>query len=99
MKEIEDCFAKVKNDYLKFLSKEKIFNKSKASKIKVLKRTYIPMSFWIDDKYKKRKKTLFLGLSGGQGAGKTTIVGILTIILRKYFKRKDTISKICDGFP
>jgi len=88
MKEIEDCFAKVKNDYLKFLSKEKIFNKSKASKIKVLKRTYIPMSFWIDDKYKKRKKTLFLGLSGGQGAGKTTIVGILTIILRKYFKRK-----------
>ena len=38
MKETEDCFLKVKNDYLNFLSKEKIFNQSKAVKIKSLKR-------------------------------------------------------------
>ena len=37
MKETEDCFLKVKNDYLKFLSREKIFNKSKFDKIKILK--------------------------------------------------------------
>jgi len=34
------------------------------------------MSFWIDKKYKKKGKTLFLGLSGGQGSGKTTVTGI-----------------------
>jgi len=28
MKETEDCFLKVKNDYLSFLRKEKIFDKS-----------------------------------------------------------------------
>ena len=36
MKRSEDCFLKVKNDYLKFLSKEKIFDRSKAEKIKNL---------------------------------------------------------------
>ena len=33
MKKTEDCFLKVKKDYLKFLNKEKIFNKSNAKKI------------------------------------------------------------------
>ena len=88
MKESEDCFLKVKEDYLKFLSKEKIFDISIAEKIVHLKRFYIPLSFWIENKYKKKGKTLFLGLSGGQGAGKTTVTSILKIILKKYFKRK-----------
>ena len=76
MKKTEDCFLKVKNDYLKFLSKEKIFDKSRLEKIKSLKKTYIPMSFWIEGKYKKKGKTLFLGFSGGQGSGKTTVTGV-----------------------
>ena len=86
MKEIEDCFLKVKKDYIRLLGREKIFNNSKK-KITSLKRDYIPMSFWIEKKYKEKGKTLFLGLSGGQGSGKTTIAGILKIILRKFFKR------------
>ena len=53
MKRMEDCFLKVKNDYLKFLNKEKIFGKSTADKIKSLKKIYIPMTFWIENKYKK----------------------------------------------
>ena len=85
MKEIEDCFLKVKKDYLRLLGKEKIFNKSK---IVSLKKDYIPMSFWIEEKYKEKGKTLFLGLSGGQGSGKTTIASILKIILGKFFKRR-----------
>ena len=93
----EDCFLKVKNDYLRFLSKEKIFDKSKAAKIKSLKRIYIPTSFWIDNKYKKKGKTLFLGFSGGQGSGKTTVTGILKIILKKFFKRRIHVSSI-DNF-
>ena len=98
MKETEDCFLKVKNDYLRFLSREKIFGQSKASKIKNLKKTYIPISFWIEKKYKKKGKTLFLGFSGGQGSGKTTAVKILKIILKKFFKRKVHVSSIDDFY-
>ena len=59
MKEIEDCFIKVKKDYLRLLGNEKIFNKYKLVS---LKKDYIPMSFWIEEKYKEKGKTLFLGL-------------------------------------
>ena len=85
MKEKEDCFIKVNREYLRFLNKEKIFDKSKVAKIESLKKIYIPMSFWIEKKYRKKGKTLFLGLSGGQGSGKTTVTGILKIILKKFF--------------
>ena len=98
MKKTEDCFLKVKNDYLRFLSKEKIINKSKAAKIESLKKIYIPMSFWIENKYKKKGKTLFLGFSGGQGSGKTTTTGILKIILKNFFKRKIHVSSIDDFY-
>ena len=98
MKKTEDCFLKVKDDYLKFLSKEKIFDKSRATKIKSLKKTYIPISFWIENKYKKKGKTLFLGFSGGQGSGKTTVAKILKIILKKFFKREIYVSSIDDFY-
>ena len=98
MKETEDCFLKVKKDYLRFLSKEKIFDQSTESKILSLRRTYIPISFWIEKKYKEKGKTLFLGLSGGQGSGKTTITSILKIILNKFFKRKIHVSSIDDFY-
>jgi len=98
MRSVNECFDNVKEDYFKFLNKEKILGKSKAEKIKRLKKIYIPMSFWIDNKYKKKGKTLLLGLSGGQGSGKTTVVGILKIILKKYFKRKTHVSSIDDFY-
>ena len=97
MKAAEDCFLKVKRDYLKYLSREKVFQ-SKNNKIKSLKKIYIPMSFWIENKYKKKGKTLFLGFSGGQGSGKTTIAEILKIILKKFFKRKIYVSSIDDFY-
>ena len=61
MKETEDCFLKVKNDYLSFLRKEKIFDKSTKSKILSLKRIYIPISFWIENKYKKKGENFIFG--------------------------------------
>ena len=97
MKAAEDCFLKVKRDYLKYLSREKVFQ-SKNNKIKSLKKIYIPMSFWIENKYKKKGKTLFLGFSGGQGSGKTTIAEILKIILKKFFKREVQVSSIDDFY-
>ena len=98
MKEVNKCFNKVKKDYLKFLNKEKIFGKSKKEKIEILKNFYIPISFWIEKKYEQKGKTLFLGVSGGQGSGKTTITGILRIILKKFFKRRILISSIDDFY-
>ncbi len=97
MKETEDCFLKVKKDYLKFLKNEKIFGKSKITQINNLKKNYIPISFWIEKKYKEKGSTLFLGLSGGQGSGKTTITGIIKIILKIFFKRNVCIASI-DNF-
>jgi len=98
MKKKDDCLIKVKNEYLNFLKKEKIFYQSKEDKIKILKKIYIPMSFWIEKKYKEKGKTLILGFSGGQGSGKTTIANILKIILRKFFKRKIYVTSIDDYY-
>ena len=56
MQTANECFKNVKKDYLKFLNKEKVFGKSKAEKIQILKKFYIPMSFWIESKYKKKGK-------------------------------------------
>ena len=98
MKKTEDCFLKVKKAYFKLLKKEKIFNKSKHIKISSLKNSYIPTSFWIENKYKEKGKTLFLGFAGGQGSGKTTVTAILKIILEKFFKRKVYVASIDDFY-
>ena len=98
MRLVNDCFDRVKKDYFKFLNKEKISGKSKAEKIKSLKKVYIPIAFWIENKYKKKGKTLFLGFSGGQGSGKTTAAGILKIILKIFFNRRIHVSSIDDFY-
>ena len=98
MRSVNECFNNVKEDYLKFLNKEKILGKSDAEKIKSLKKIYIPISFWIENKYKKKGETLILGFSGGQGSGKTTVSGILKIILKKFFKRKIHVISIDDFY-
>lgn len=56
MQVVNECFDIVKKDYLNYLKKEKIFEKSKKEKIISLKKIYIPMSFWIEKKYKKKRK-------------------------------------------
>ena len=98
MRSVNECFDRVKEDYFKFLNKEKILGKSEGEKIKSLKKIYIPISFWIENKYKKKGKTLILGFSGGQGSGKTTVSGILKIILKKFFKRKLHVISIDDFY-
>ena len=97
MQLVNEYYHKVKKDYLKFLKKEKISAKSKKKNIKNLKSFFIPISFWIEEKYKKKGGTLFLGISGAQGSGKTTISEILKIIIKKLFKRKIQIISI-DNF-
>ena len=93
-----ECFNKVKKDYLKFLKKEKIYNKSMLIHTKKLVDTYIPIAFWINRKYKKKGKTLFIGLSASQGSGKTTVANILRIILKNFFRRKICVLSIDDFY-
>ena len=56
MQLVDKCFDSVKKDYLRFLKNEKIFNKSKKKEIINLKKFYIPISFWIENKYKKKRR-------------------------------------------
>ena len=98
MRLVNECFNNVKKDYFRFLNKEKISGKFKSEKIKSLKKFYIPVSFWIENKYRQKGETLFIGFSGGQGSGKTTIAEILKIILKKFFKRNVYVSSIDDFY-
>ena len=50
---------------------------------------YLPICKLIHKKFIQRKnknESLIVGLSGGQGSGKTTIAQILKIILKDYYK-------------
>ncbi len=98
MQTIDDCFNKVEKDYLNFLNREKIYKKSITTHIKNLKKVYIPIAFWIEKKYKRKRKTLLLGLSASQGSGKTTVATILSIILKIFFKRKVCVISIDDFY-
>ena len=64
MQLMNDRFEKTKKEYLNFLNKEKIYKKSISAQIKSFKKVYIPIAFWINAKYKKKGKTLLLGLEG-----------------------------------
>ena len=75
--------SKIKEQYLKFLKSKEVKGKRFKDKIGQLNNFYIPICDYIHKKYKN--KTLIVGLSGGQGAGKTTIAEIIKIILKgKY---------------
>ena len=80
-----DCFSSVKKDCYKFISSQETSNEKFKNKDKMISNFLIPICFWINKKLKKNK-TIIIGLSGGQGTGKTTISAIIEIILKKYFK-------------
>ena len=75
----------IKNEYLKFLKKQEVVGKPIIDKLGKLNNFYIPLSEWIYSIYKKDNKTKIIGLSGGQGAGKSTITKVLKLILKKKY--------------
>ncbi len=87
MKTTIDCYNKVKQDCYKFIKSQETKTNKFKDKNKMLKSYLIPTCFWIAKKSNK-KSPLIIGLSGGQGTGKTTITSIISLILRKYFKFK-----------
>ena len=75
----------IKSDYLKFLKKQEVAGKPIVDKIGKLNKFYLPLSEWINSIYKKDCKIKVIGLSGGQGSGKSTITGILKFILKREY--------------
>ena len=82
---IEDCLKKVRKDCYRFIKSQETSSEKFKNKDKMLKAYLVPMSFWIAKKT-NYKRPYIVGLTGGQGTGKTTISSILMIILKKYFK-------------
>jgi D-glycerate 3-kinase len=71
--------------YLHFLSTQEIQTKPFHDKIGQLNNYYLPICEKIYQDYVKEKKIKIIGLTGGQGAGKSTITQILRLILEiKY---------------
>ena len=78
-------YLNLKNEYLKFLKKKEVKGKPIKDKIGKFNSFYLPLAKWIYSVYKKDNKIKIIGLSGGQGAGKSTITEILKLILKiKY---------------
>lgn len=90
-------FSYVKKKYLDFLKKQEVLGEPFFDKIGQFKNFYIPICISIKKKHKLNKKTLIIGLSGGQGSGKTTISKIIKIILRSAFNL-NTLSFSIDDF-
>ena len=86
MKITDECFGKVKKDCFKFIKAQETSTEKFKGKEKMLKSFLIPLCDWIVQKADK-KKPYFVGLAGGQGTGKTTISSLISIILKKYFKK------------
>ena len=85
MLSVINCYRKVNNECFKFIKSQETSKEKFKNKEKMIKSFLIPISFWIAKKVDK-KESYIVGLSGGQGSGKTTISSIISIILRKYFK-------------
>ena len=75
----------IKSDYLKYLKRQEVVGKPIIDKVGKLNNFYLPLSEWIYSIYAKDKKTKIIGLSGGQGTGKSTITGILKFILKRKY--------------
>jgi D-glycerate 3-kinase len=75
----------VEKKYLRFLSTQEIKSRPFHNKIDQLNNFYLPICKKIYRDFKKNKKIKIIGLTGGQGAGKSTITQVLKLILEiKY---------------
>ena len=69
-----------KKKYLKFVKKQEFTGEKFQDKQKQLKYFYLPFCKKIFEFYKFKNRPFVIGLSGGQGSGKSTISQILKII-------------------
>ena len=91
-------YQKIKKKYLRFLKSQEVMSEPFRDKIGQLKKFYLPISKMINEEYSKNKKTKVIGLSGGQGSGKSTISNILKILLKEGFNLETVIFSIDDFY-
>jgi D-glycerate 3-kinase len=91
-------YQKIKKKYLKFLKSQEVLSEPFRDKLGQLNKFYLPLSEMINEEYLKSKKTKVIGLTGGQGSGKSTISNILRIILKENFKLETVIFSIDDFY-
>ena len=95
---INHSYQKTKSKYLEFLKSQEVLSEPFRDKIGQLNNFYLPISKEIAKSYKKIKKTRIIGLTGGQGSGKSTISKILKIILKESFNLDTVIFSIDDFY-
>ncbi len=91
-------FNKIKKKYFKFLKSQEVLSEPFRDKIGQLKNFYLPISNEIKSKYFINQKTQIIGLTGGQGTGKSTISNIIKIILKEGFNLSTVIFSIDDFY-
>ena len=91
-------FNKVKNKYLQFIKSQEVLSEPFRNKLGQLKNFFLPISKKIFEKKIKKNKTIIVGLTGGQGSGKSTISYILKIILKERFELNTVIFSIDDFY-
>ena len=91
-------YQKVKKNYLRFLNSQEVTSEPFKDKLGQLNRFYLPISKMLKNEYTKNKRTKVIGLTGGQGTGKSTISNILKIILKDAYNLKTVIFSIDDFY-
>ena len=98
MKPKQKSYDKLKYKYLKFIKSQEVISEPFRDKIGQLNNFFLPISKMINTNYLKHKKTQIIGLSGGQGSGKSTISNILKIILKENFNLETIVFSIDDFY-
>ena len=91
-------YQKIKKKYLHFLKSQEVTSKPFRNKIGQLNNFYLPLSEFIYRNYSINKKTKIIGLTGGQGSGKSTISNILKILLKEAYGLNTTTFSIDDFY-
>ena len=91
-------YKKLKRKYLNFLKSQEVMSEPFRDKLGQLNKFYLPISKMINEEYIKEKRTKVIGLTGGQGTGKSTISVILKIILKEAYELETVIFSIDDFY-
>jgi len=91
-------YQEVKIKYLKFLKSQEVKSEPFRNKLTQLNKFYFPISKMIHKEFLKNKKTKIIGLTGGQGSGKSTISNILKIVLKIGFRLETLVFSIDDFY-
>ena len=88
----------LKKKYLNFLLRQEVQTEPFHDKLGQLNFFYLPICKKIYQDYKKDKKIKIIGLTGGQGAGKSTFTQIIKLILEKKYKLRVVYFSIDDFY-